>query len=190
MSLEIEAKWEVEDEKIDKIKKILKEKGKFLVKILEENLVLDDENKSIFKNGSLLRLRRTVNLKTGKEKNILTLKKKIKYTKKSKKIKIMDEIEVKFENFDSILEILRHLGYKKIWKYEKIREIWEICECKVCIDKLPKLNFFVEIEGESEDKIAKASDVLGLEKRKMMKKTYAEITIEKFKTLEDLIFEK
>ena len=189
MGLEIEAKWPVDEKKAEEIKKILKDKGQFLVKILEENVVLDDENESMFKNGNLLRLRRTVDLETGMEKNILTLKRKVK-GKENEEVKVMDETEINFDDFNKMLEVFEFLGYRKKWRYEKIREIWKVFECEVCIDKLPKLGFFVEIEGKSEEEIIEVSKILGLEKAKMIKDNYAKITLEKLKSLEDLVFEK
>ena len=189
MGLEIEAKWPVNEEKVEEIRKILKDEGKFLVKILEENVVLDDEKESMFKNGNLLRLRRIVDLGTGMEKNILTLKRKVEKEEKGK-VKIMEETEINFDNFQKMLEVFEFLGYKKRWRYEKIREMWEVFGCEVCIDKLPKLGFFVEIEGKSEEEIIEVSKILGLGKEKMIKDNYAKITMDKLKSLEDLVFEK
>jgi len=54
------------------------------------------------------------------------------------------------------------LGYEKALIFEKKREIWQLDNCRVCLDELPLLGSFVEIEGADEERITRLQEKLGL----------------------------
>jgi adenylate cyclase class IV len=68
-------------------------------------------------------------------------------------------------------KILENLGFTKKWIMEKYREKWILGNVEVVIDKLPKMGYFVEIEG-SKGAIQKTAKILGLDLKKGITATY------------------
>jgi adenylate cyclase class 2 len=72
----------------------------------------------------------------------------------------MEEQETEVADPDACLAILAGLGFGVAFRYEKLREVWTLGGCHICLDTLP-FGDFVEIEGPSEA-IAAAAGLLGL----------------------------
>jgi adenylate cyclase class 2 len=126
-------------------------KGRFF----ESNIRFEDNNK-LFKNESLLRLRKD-------SKTTLTYKSKAPI--ENDQFKIHQELEVEISDFDTMNLILESLGFHKEQIYEKWRETFVINKTIVCIDQMP-FGDFLEIEGEMKDiRYLADSIALGWEKR-------------------------
>lgn len=130
----------------------------------ETNIRFDDGNKSLFKNKSLLRLRKD-------KKTTLTFKSLP--PEKDVRFKIMKELEVEVGDFRIAGEILESLGFIKEQVYEKQRETFTIGSTSFCMDKMP-YGDFLEIEGLKED-IIKYSSLLGLDWEKRILLNYLEL---------------
>ena len=74
----------------------------------------------------------------------------------------MEELETQVADAQSLAAILEGLGLQPVIAYEKRRETWLLADCKVELDELPQLGWFVEIEGELESQIRWACNELGL----------------------------
>lgn len=109
-------------------------KGRFF----ESNIRFEDKDKTLFKNQSLLRLRKDV-------KTTLTFKSKAPV--ENDQFKIHKEMEVEISDFDTMNLILESLGFHQEQLYEKWRETFIINKTTVCIDQMP-FGDFLEIEGE------------------------------------------
>ena len=118
----------------------------------ETNIRFDNKNKSLFKNKSLLRLRKDA-------KTTLTFKSRPPV--KDNRFKIMKELEVEVGDFSIAGQILESLGFIEEQIYEKWRETLTTGNTCFCIDKMP-YGDFLEIEGQKEE-IIKYSFLLGLD---------------------------
>ena len=146
------------------LRKKLKELGaEYIGKEKQINITFDS---SYFRNVELekfLRLRKT-------EKNtILTFKGK---DEPNTNAKIREEIEVKVDDFDKMLEILTLLGFVVKIRYEKNRETFHFDGGEVVIDEFPKLGWFCEIEARSESDIMKIAEKLSIDPKELTNKTY------------------
>ncbi|RPH52214.1 MAG: class IV adenylate cyclase [Desulfobacteraceae bacterium] len=130
----------------------------------ETNIRYDDKNKSLFKNKSLLRLRKDV-------KTTLTFKSRPPVI--DNRFKIMRELEVEVSDFSVANQILESLGFMKIQIYEKWRETLVTGNTNFCIDKMP-YGDFLEIEGQKEE-IIKYSSLLGLDWERRITINYIEL---------------
>lgn len=69
-----------------------------------------------------------------------------------------EEIEYDASDTDAAGRILERLGHAVALRFEKDRETFELDDCEVVLDELPRLGTFVEVEGPSE---ASVRGVLG-----------------------------
>ncbi len=67
--------------------------------------------------------------------------------------KIRAELEVEVDDHETVLAILRALGYEVRRRYEKFRETWRLGGVLVCLDHTP-IGDFIEFEGSSADQVA------------------------------------
>lgn len=81
------------------------------------------------------------------------------------------ETNLPVDNAKSALELLKGLGFKKEWTYEKKREYIKIGKAIVTIDKMPVVGYFLEIEAEPKQ-IEKTVKLLGLDLKDGIKKGY------------------
>lgn len=132
--------------------------------LFETNIRFDNKNGTLFKNKSLLRLRKD-------EKTILTFKSRPPVD--DDRFKIMKELEVEVSDFSIACQIIESLGFIREQIYEKWRETLTIGSTCFCIDKMP-YGDFLEIEGEKEE-IIKYSSLLGLDWEKRILLNYIEL---------------
>lgn len=152
MSLEVELKFCDMDH--DQLRGVLTDCGaRRLDCYFEDNLVFDDEERSLRKRGILLRLRR----RQGQA--VLTVKHPAREDDKSENVKIREELETIIGDFEAMRAGLGVLGYRHCFAYQKFREKWCIAGCTVCLDLLP-FGQFVEIEGVEPGPCAR---ILGLD---------------------------
>jgi len=79
------------------------------------------------------------------------------------KIEDQKEVCLKVDSFDEAVIYLETLGCKFKSYQETKREIWKLDGVEICIDEWPFLEPFVEVEGESEEKVKRVSEKIGLD---------------------------
>ncbi len=129
---------------------------------LEDNIVFDDETGTLKRGGKLLRLRKS-------DRVTLTFKNPVERSR----FKVMDEHEVVVSDFDEAVAILNALGFHRVFRYQKKRDIFETGGVYVLLDETPIGNF-IEIEGERE-RIADTARLLGLSMDDGLSDNYREL---------------
>ncbi len=77
-------------------------------------------------------------------------------------VKIRREVETRVESAEAIAEIIQaSAGFERICTIQKRRESYSLGSCRVELDELPLLGFFVEIEGPQAD-IEQTRKLLGI----------------------------
>jgi adenylate cyclase class 2 len=183
MAKEIEAKARCAD--LDAARKRLTAAGAVLVQSgFERNVCFDTREGELYAADSLLRLRKYGNV-------VLTYKGP--RADAPHAVKSRTEIEVEVDDFDGMSAILEALGFVRVWAYEKKREEWSLAGAKVCLDSLPKIGDYVEVEAASEAGVWALLDRLGIPRGDVTPKTYVEIFREftggKDSRLPDMVFE-
>jgi len=167
MPIEIEAKLKVDS--LTPIRARLQEQGAELSgEYLETNIFFDTEDRSLLAADKGLRLRRAHEIHSNKDEFILTYK----GPRQHGQLKTRDERELTVGNAGDALALLQSLGYVVILAFEKRRQTWKLQDCKVELDELPHLGFFVEIEGPSEPQVLNLRKSLGLSDRSIVKASY------------------
>lgn len=114
----------------------------------EENVLFDDQGGSLRDGGAVLRLRKTP---AG---GVLTFKGPREI---SAGIKSREERETAVEAPEQVRAILRNLGYRAVFRYEKYRESWSYRGQEVDVDETP-IGAFLEIEGDAPGIAAAAAE--------------------------------
>jgi len=162
--LEIEVKFYISD--FEPIRRRMKEIGAASQgKGFETNLRFEDQNQSLLRNDSLLRLRRD-------SRNRLTFKSVPGGSPEEddSQFKVYRELEVEVSDFEVMARILESLGYHVEQTYEKHRETFTYQGLEICADSLP-FGDFLEIEGEKEA-IRSMARRLGLNWRERILENY------------------
>jgi len=97
--------------------------------------------------------------------------------------KSRQEIETSVGEFEFMSQILLALGMKRNIVIEKKRDVWLYGGCEVCLDELPLLGKFIEVEGESADKISEVLDALSLSGLEHIDDGYARLIKDKLDEL-------
>jgi adenylate cyclase class 2 len=97
------------------------------------------------------------------------------------KFKARPEYETVVANAETAQTIFESLGYRKAIIVEKKRSMWSLDGCEVCLDELPHLGCFVEVEGPCEEVITGVLEKLGLHKEPHISKGYAAMMARKLK---------
>jgi len=141
MHKEIELKvLEIDVEKIQR--KLIKLGAKKVEDCMIRDRIFDFIDRRIEKKGDVLRVRQHRN------KTILTYKAG---TGKKSKFKEADEHETCVDDFDTICNILKHLGIEAWIRIDKRRISYVLNKTKIEIDKYPTIPAYLEIEGSKED---------------------------------------
>ena len=139
MKFEIEIKLRL-PEKLAKMRQALHSQGFRITKhrVLESNVLFDNSKRALRRNGKLVRMR-----KTGST-SMLTYKGPAQPGKYKKR----QEIEIGLPSENGLGEILTHIGYHPVFRYEKFRTEYARSSNggKVLLDETPIGNF-LEIEG-------------------------------------------
>jgi adenylate cyclase class 2 len=169
VNLEIEAKISVPS--LRPISNRLKEIGAVFVKrVRETDTYLKDSKARLLKRGCGLRLRHQTG--PGGRKAFLTFK----GPKHKTRYKTRLESETQISDFDATLRIFMGLGYKTAIVVQKTRWIWKLGSCLICLDDLPALGYFVEVEGPSEKQVEKTLRKLQLADLPSITNGYAKLT--------------
>jgi len=176
MCTEIEAKL-----KVDSLQEVGRKLGEVGAEFVEEQLQTDtyfDDAGAVLKSSDrALRLRRQ---RAGqKENTFLTYK----GAKEKSDFKKRQEIEIEVGNGDLVEKLLSELGYERALVFEKKRRVWKLHDCVVCLDELPLLGSFVEIEGPDGESIADVQSRLGLSDLTHIVESYALLMQQKLRQL-------
>ena len=79
------------------------------------------------------------------------------------------------------VKVFESLGYHKKITVEKKRIMWLLDDCEICLDELPQLGCFVEVEGPDEDVISGVLEKLNLQNEPHISKGYAAMMSRKLK---------
>ena len=174
MTIEIEAKIRVES-LAPTAEKLSEAGAKFECEIVQTDTFFNDVENKLAGSGIGLRLRRQIGSET--EKVILTYK----GPRKKAMFKSRREIEVRIspEDFSSMVKLLEMLGFEKVLVFEKRRKLWRLDGCDVCLDEVPMLGSFVEVEGPDEYRITGVLNKLQLSGLEHINKGYARLMREK-----------
>jgi adenylate cyclase class 2 len=117
-------------------------------RVFEDNLVLDDDERSLERAGRLLRLRTagstcTVTFKESPERET--------------RYKVRGELEVQVDDPEAARGLLESLGFRPVWRYQKFRSTFSWEGIEATVDETP-IGCWVELEGEpgSIDRAARA----------------------------------
>jgi adenylate cyclase class 2 len=177
MSREIEAKINVAA--LEPVASKLKEIGAlFLHTMQQTDTYFMDTHKLLHKNDCGLRIRQqTID---GKESAYITFK----GAREKTKYKSRPEYETGISDPNAAEKIFEGLGYEKRLTVEKQRSLWQLDGCEVCLDELPELGCFVEVEGPDEETISSVLAKLNLQNQPHISRGYASMTAQKRKQTE------
>lgn len=138
----------------------------------ERNNRLDTKGRALEKQKNALRVR-----ELGKG-CLVTMK----LFRRAKRTKQREEIEFEAQSPKTVLRMFAKLGYTPIWVYEKRRENYTLGRAHVCIDQLPRMGWFAEIEAPTEREVLATARRLGLPKKSLTTKHYPQLAKEQFHT--------
>jgi predicted adenylyl cyclase CyaB len=174
MKIEIETKIKV-DSLEGVAEALVKEGATPLGEVVERDCYFDDEKMGLLHAGCGIRLRERSS--DGQKNFILTYKGE----KLPGMFKSRQEIEVGVDAAGEMATLLGALGYEKKLEFEKRRSIWQLDDCEICLDELPLLGTFIEIEAADEQLISSALKKLGLQGHEHIDIGYARMISEKLK---------
>jgi adenylate cyclase class 2 len=174
MALEIEAKMRLADPAGLKAR-LEALAGHPFVSRLERNIFLDTPAAEFRKTDRGLRVRYEQDL-TGKaaHKTVITYK----GPRQAGAMKSREEIEVQVAEPDAATALLNGLGFAVKLTFEKRRMSWRVDDCRVELDEMPLLGFFVEIEGPGETSINAVRARLKLENEPLEGRSYVTLLAE------------
>jgi len=160
---EVEAKYSIADQA--EVRESLQAAGaEYLGKALQTDQFYDTPQGDLGQAGCGLRIRRLKILDTpaGLEADsqaMLTFKGPV---QANVDVKIRREVETKIDSAEAMAEIIQaSAGFERICTIQKRRESYSLGPCRVELDELPLLGFFVEIEGPRAD-IERTRKLLGI----------------------------
>lgn len=183
MNHEIEVKLRVGDP--DAVRRRLAEVGRVAKPaVREDNVILDNPQRELLKAGCGLRVRRTVD-DAGQTACVLTFKGPVDPQQAKAGVRSREEIETEVADADALLLVFARLGLTPKIRYEKRRETWQVGECEVVLDEMPKLGWFVEIEAPDVDTLRQVQGELALADSAVVGDTYVKLTADRGATTTD-----
>jgi len=170
----MEIKIKLTKEEYEKMKKMMKSIGKFLLQSNQQDIYYGSDY-FISDSNKLLRLRLSGN------KKVLTYKT---YNNNM----YYEEYEVEIDNSNNMMKILDFIGLKNITEVKKERMIYSYQnKYEVSLDKVDNLEYFIEIEVKGTindffdeyDNLLKDSRNLGLNLNNIEQKRYPQLMISK-----------
>jgi adenylate cyclase class 2 len=161
---EIEVKLRVSSP--EAVRGALRQAGAQLVRErhFEDNVLFDDAAASLRASGTVLRLRRTPHG------GVLTFKGP---GEGEPGLKTREERETAVEEPDQVRAILKNLGYRPVFRYQKYRECWTLRGQEIDVDETP-IGAFLEIEGDPEG-IHAVATLLGYGPADYMTESYVDL---------------
>lgn len=168
MPMEIEVKMRLADPAaiIERLKAL---SAHLRARLLETNVFLDLPDGALRAADRGLRVRHERDLQDDRETVIITHK----GPRLAGDVKQREETELTCESLEDAIALLAVLGFRKGLSFEKRRDKWTLGDCEVCIDLMPRLGNFLEIEGPSESAVLQWRDKLGLSDEPLVREGYA-----------------
>ncbi len=129
----------------------------------EDNIVLDRRGE-LRTRGCMLRLRRFGRFV------LVTYKGPVSY---EGGVKSREEIQTGVESLEQAIQLFEALGFKSVFRYQKLREVWRFRGAEVVVDRTPIGDYF-EIEGPM-DQIQTIVQELGLDMNQAVRASYMEL---------------
>ena len=142
--------------------------AEYVGRVLETNRLFDRPDGSLRAAGCGLRVRSVAVLDGNGPSATLTYK----GSRMTGPFKRRDEEEVAVSDPRAMTRILLSLGYEERVVFEKRRESWLVPPCRVELDELPELGWFVEVEGPNEAAIRAALASMGLAESEHLDQSY------------------
>ena len=140
--------------------------------VLETNRIFDTPDRRLLASDCGLRIRESRPLDGGSPlQPTLTFK----GPREPGPVKSRAELETPVADAQTLADILQRLGFREVIRYEKRRETWRLGDCEVCLDELPRLGWYVEIEGPRTEAVETARRQLNLTDRPPLRETYVEL---------------
>jgi len=166
---EIEAKIKVAQ--FNPVIDILKQLGAvFMHDVRQVDTYFMDTHKLLRKNDCGLRIRRQ--FLAGQQTSLVTFKGP---RRSQSQYKSRAEYETAVSDPELMEKIFESLGYAPALTYEKNRSVWQLDGCEVCLDELPRLGCFVEVEGPDEITIFKVLKKMNLQNQPHIPYSYASL---------------
>ncbi len=155
--------------------KILSLGGKILAKELQVNTLIDSSERPIKSYlDAYMRIRESKNLLTNDDSTTFTLKKNIKNSDLRENVELNTDIEDK----DTMLQILKELGFDKISIGHKERTSYMLEAARIDLDTWDKETYpnpYMEIEVQSSDDLDKIIDLLEIPRENISTKSIIEL---------------
>lgn len=167
MALEIEAKIPVADlkpiaDRLTSLKAVLKDA------VREEDIYFDNGAVELIKKDCGLRLRKRLS-----DVHPLQIILTYKGPRQESAFKSRPEYQVRLDDAEALVTIFQSLGFRESLKIQKIRQIWRLDDCEICLDDVSQLGLFVEVEGPSENIVQSVLVKLGLNPAHHISEGYA-----------------
>ncbi len=143
-----------------------------IAEVLETNWILDTADRRLRAAGTGLRVRLSAPV-DGSAPPVATLT--FKGPRTGGALKIREELETQAHDSATMLRIFEELGYPPVITFEKRRAAFELGSCHVTLDELPRLGWFVEIEGPTAGAVEQARAKLAIEGAESVAETYVEL---------------
>ena len=164
MNLEVEAKFKVKD--LESIEQTLIDMGAEFVHIVRQTDTYFSSRK-VMRKGTGMRIRKE---KTSEgEVTWITFK----GPRQRGEFKSRLEIELEVDNSEKAIALLNELTLSPTLVIDKLRKIYEINQCQVCLDKVNRLGMFIEIEGPNDQVIEEVRQKIGLKDARHLNRGYA-----------------
>jgi predicted adenylyl cyclase CyaB len=168
VNIEIETKVKVEF--LDEIAaRLCALRGQLQYEVSQVDTYFDDAEGILFASDCGLRLRREI---IGESKKVILT---YKGPRQEARFKSRQETEIEVSDFEVASQLLTALGYEKTLVFEKRRQVWRLADCEVCLDELPLLGSFVEIEAPGEGQIGDVLEKMGLVHLGHVNESYAQL---------------
>ena len=155
--------------------KIIQLKGQLIADEVQVNTLIDSKARPIKESlDAYLRIRETEDLLSGKSKVVLTLKKNIENEKLRENIELNSEIEDK----ETVLEILKSLGFDNVKVGHKERKSYRLHGARIDLDRWDKETYpfpYIEIEVESPSHLDEILALLEIGGENISKKSIVEL---------------
>ena len=170
--MELEVKVPCED--LGDLERRLKDMGASHVEDLDQvDLYFSHPARDFGVTDEALRLRRE------NERTVITYK----GPKLDKDTKLREEIEVGVEDIERMSHVLERLGFRPVIRIAKQRTVYDLQGVHFCLDRLPGLGNFVEMEWQGDDLDAGKQKIMELKEKLELvgneRRSYLELLMEK-----------
>jgi len=173
MAIEIELKFRLDGP--EAVRRRLTQLGaRRLSRVLEVNSLFDTAEQRLLRADCGLRLRESRPVAAASEAApaaLLTFK----GPRQTGLPKTRAEFETSIGDPQALRSILEQLGLRVVMIYEKRRELWQVAECHAALDELPRLGWWLEIEGPTSEAVQAARELLWLYDVPPVAETYVEM---------------